>query len=679
MPPAPETRRSHINRACEGCRLRKVRCTGRQPCKGCQSLSMECVYRAGGARKRRNPAPQDSELAQPASETSKDAGSRPGSVLSNLVQFKQQQALRVGIGVSNPTTGSFQFYGPSSHFCFIQRIYERVKRNSHDVSGTSKKPVPDGIERWGIERFMFSVESSSDRGPSQQVEAYFPKDMGMSFIHAYFAIMHPQMPLLSYPDTVDTWNKLWEPPRPGKCTLKGKELLYTVLAIGARVANARSQQKSEWIDLWAEHFSRRADNHIVMFQEPSLKGTHFMLLKVMRPNEAYLYFGYAARSMMALGINRSQVTDGNNISMHRLRLTFWTIFANEKMSALFIGRPSALCEDQIDTAYPEDLLDSTIDPGSDPYFRPTAECAWVRAMSEIGKIADKVSIGTYSPTSMREISDVTRSEQMLVECDAALKLVVQSLPTYLHFFDENLPIGEGWQEVQRISLGLNYCLTQMLMHRPMLIYATTFTSTAEAEKSTAGLLKIQNSVEASVSAARDLINLAHDVYFRRYPDIRFDGSWATFLASACITLLYDVLDPRTATEHATTAFFTIERGIQCLDEIEHIGPLTGKAISLDIMKVAKDALVSIGQSFEPDQSLVDSFLWLMGDGNINLSAVAIDNPMQPSLIEDLNILGQPTLGTPAVTEMSSSGPGINYMSHWLENGFDSSNIPESLF
>lgn len=385
--------------------------------------------------------------------------------------------------------------------------------------------------------------------------------------------------------------------------------------------------------------------------------------------------------------------------MHRLRLTFWTIFANEKMSALFIGRPSALCEDQIDTAYPEDLQSSGSDPCYDIYSQPASECAWVRAMSEIGRIADKVSIAIYSPTSMRKISDVTASEKILLECDEALKSVTQSLPTYLHFFDGDLPIGENWQEVQRISLGLNYCLTRMLMHRSTLIYATFFTSTAEAEENAAGLLRIKDSVEASISAARDLINIAHDVYFKRYPDIRFDGSWATFLASACITLLYDVLDPRTATQHATAAFITVERGIQCLDEIEHIGPLTGKAISMDIMKVAKDALVSIGHSFEPNQSLIDSFPWLLyvirlcsirGSGlicyiasrhgvNNDLVTTSMDNSMQPAFDNGSNMLDQPALNTATGTEMSSSGPEISYMSHWLENGFDGGNIPESLF
>ncbi|RMJ25534.1 hypothetical protein PHISP_03600 [Aspergillus sp. HF37] len=75
---------------------------------------------------------------------------------------------------------------------------------------------------------------------------------------------------------------------------------------------------------------------------------------------------------------------------------------------------------------------------------------------------------------MRKMSDVTKSEKIVLECDAALKSVAQSLPSYLRFFDEDLPIGESPHEVQRISLGLNYFLTQMLMHRPTLIYATSF-------------------------------------------------------------------------------------------------------------------------------------------------------------------------------------------------------------
>lgn len=336
-------------------------------------------------------------------------------------------------------------------------------------------------------------------------------------------------------------------------------------------------------------------------------------LQVMRPNEAYLYFGYAARNVLALGINRSQVTDGNNLSMHKLRVTFWTIFANEKISALFIGRPSSLSEDQVDTSCPEDIILESItgvDSEKLEHLRPTVECAWIRAAAKMGRVADKVSVALYSPNCMRDISDVKRSEKLLLECDARLKSIAQSLPPFLHFFDRDLPIGECWQEVQRISLGLIYYLTSMLMHRPSLIYTTFFDSTEEAENNSTGPLKIKESINASKEAATSLIDLAHDVYFRRFPEIRSDGTMATFLASACITLLYDVIDPRTAPEHAKATFATVERGIRCLDEIQHVGPLTGKVISTDIMKMAKDALVSMGDSFGSDLDLFDSFPWL---------------------------------------------------------------------
>ncbi|KNG89799.1 hypothetical protein ANOM_002854 [Aspergillus nomiae NRRL 13137] len=685
--------RIHINRACEPCRSRKIRCNGRHPCHKCEQHQRQCQYRAGGARKKRDrvreDTPKEIELNPSSIEAEQTAGPADPvppqpQVFSDLVQFKLHQALRVGIGVSNQATGSFQFYGPSSHFCFIQRIYERVKRNCHPAELPQRdSTVPEALEKWGLEKFMFSREYVHGGNPPLQADAYFPRDMGVLFIEAYFRIMHPQMPLLAYSEIMETWNKLWEPPQPGK-VLKDADLLYMVLAIGSRVSNYKGKQTAEWVDLWAEHFSNKANNFALYFQEPSLKGTHFMLLKamyalqVMRPNEAYLYFGYAARNVLALGINRSQVTDGNNLSMHRLRITFWTIFANEKISALFIGRPSSLCEDQVDTACPEDIFPQNVtgmDSDSPEHIRPTVECAWIRAAAKIGRVADKVSIATYSPNCMRDISDVEKSEQLVIECDARLKSIAQSLPPYLHFYDHSLPIGESWQEVQRVSLGLIYYLTCMLMHRPSLMYATFFSSTAEAESNATGPLKIKDSIDASINAARSLIDLAHDVYFRRFPEIRSDGTMATFLTSACITLLYDVLDPRTTQEHAKATFATVERGIQCLDEIQHVGPLTGKLISTDIMKMAKDALISMGNSFGTDSNIFDSFPWLLD----------VQDSYDPIPLASSSYLPATTANSgvfvPNANEMglASSTPSTNLRSYWVENGFDPQNVPESLF
>ena len=71
--------------------------------------------------------------------------------------------------------------------------------------------------------------------------------------------MHPQMPVLLYSEILGTWERVWEPPERGKCTVKGKELPYMVLAIGARVSNAKGQISAQLLDRWTEHSSNKAN------------------------------------------------------------------------------------------------------------------------------------------------------------------------------------------------------------------------------------------------------------------------------------------------------------------------------------------------------------------------------------------------------------------------------------
>lgn len=68
----------------------------------------------------------------------------------------------------------------------------------------------------------------------------------------------------------------------------------------------------------------------------------------MRPNDAYLALGHATRSAIALGLDRNQVLDGTSFTIHRLKVTFWTLYSMERSSCLFTGRQLAFRDDQID-------------------------------------------------------------------------------------------------------------------------------------------------------------------------------------------------------------------------------------------------------------------------------------------------------------------------------------------
>ncbi|PYI00446.1 hypothetical protein BO78DRAFT_424478 [Aspergillus sclerotiicarbonarius CBS 121057] len=662
---------ARIPRACERCRSRKVRCDGQSPCAGCRPRSLACLYRPAARPARQRKKQSHRDVSASASATS--AARR---ILHDPIQFKRHRELRAGIGVSNVDTGSFQFYGPSSHFCFIQRMCQRIARSTNESLLTPSDAVPEGVRKWNLERFMFCVSGACDvPGPH---DAYISQELGTGLIESYFEIIHPQIPVLNHREIVEQWKSLWTPPaqqNPGK----QNAILFMVLAIGARVSIASGEQETALMEGWAEHFAAQTNPSSAALEDPSLGSTQLLLLKamyayqIMRPNDAYLYLGHAARNAMVLGFNRFQVMDGTNVTVHGLKRTFWTLYAYERMNALYAGRPSAFRDEMIDAPYPEDLsvLVTAENPtASSNHHDPVRFCGFIRAMAGVGRVADQVFLKVYSPASITSMAHLTLLPAVTAEIDGLLSALTRGLPLYLHFFDATLPIGSGWQEVQRLTLGSSYYLTQMLTHRPALLFRAFFTSCDEAQRRAGDSLDLAHSIHETLAAATHIISLTHDVYFRRYPRTRFEGSSATVLVAAAVTLLYDVLDPMTGAEHAREAFAAVERAVECLDQIHHVGPTSGKAVSLDVMRIAKEALRSTTADPELSQDLFGTFPWLQHDLLAPPDGGAVPYPPHPSVSTD---------GPPQDPALHIPATEPNYMSYWLEAGFSPENIPSSLF
>jgi hypothetical protein len=326
-------------------------------------------------------------------------------------------------------------------------------------------------------------------------------------------------------------------------------------------------------------------------------------MQIGRPNTVYLYLGHASRSAMALGLHRAQVVTGDNPFLNRLRLTFWTIFYMERMMSMFIGRPSCFLDDSIDAPYPDDF--SRSEDGTQ-----NIEYAYIRAMAVLGKISERIMKCQYSPTRAARGTDLTEVNRINGECSQALRDLSATLPSYLRFFDDKTPTGAPWQEVQRSCLGATYHVACILMMRPALVYVTFFDSKQQAQESIGDRIDIQRDIDLTVSSAKDLISLVYDSFFDRCPAMRRDGNMVYFIVSACLVLLFDVLDTETTPAHARDVFQAVEKGLKCLDRVDHIGSTTGRAISLDVMKIAKDALKSTEPTSHLGTNLMESFTWL---------------------------------------------------------------------
>jgi len=272
--------KKRITRACNICRARKVKCDGNVPCSRCLDSHVDCIY-PGGVRSRsdiRPIAPRPIKRQQLSSVQTLQEPELNNRTYDDPVTHKKQQELRAGIGAFDSNTDAYQFYGPSSHFSFVQRLYQRIRRQSNAPLNESRQ-VPEGLKNWGIERQIFTHgDESSSYQATIPDGSFLPKELGDAFISSYFTIMHPQGPILIECDVRHTWEILWSGPglAPDRSTkfAKEKSILYMVLAIGARLTDSPAS------NAWAQHFYERAGVPTDCFEETSLLGTHLVLLRV---------------------------------------------------------------------------------------------------------------------------------------------------------------------------------------------------------------------------------------------------------------------------------------------------------------------------------------------------------------------------------------------------------------
>ncbi|KAK7701077.1 hypothetical protein SLS57_011882 [Botryosphaeria dothidea] len=555
--------------------------------------------------------------------------------LLDPAEHKRQQDIRKGIGVHETESGAFQFYGASSHFCFLERNYQHIDRNGHDG-------MPKGVRKWKLHHFMFNFRNHHGPVHDSLAEVHIRKELGDSFIREYFK-------------TID--------PSANACPAQIRDRRDLVQILGHSGAE---QQAAE---------GQRTGSSC---SRPRRQGISMYAFQLMKQNDAYLYLGYAAKNALTLGLHKSEVVQGNSYGQHRLRTTFWVIYAYERISSFFSGRPSGILDDQIDASYPEDIVVDNPDCVSDG---SCAEFAFIRIAADMGRLANKIASDVYFPKSLKYVSDMARVMEVAHECAAELDSLAHSLPPYLQFYDVHSPIGESWKEIQRASLGMWYHLTHMLIHRPALTYATFFPSRVEAQKVAGDLFDINAAIEASVASAKSVIRLATEACCRRAPDLKSDGGVAFFLLVASITLLYDVLDPGTTPSYARATFEVVESAIHTLDLMQHVGPNNSKELSLDIMKFAKDALLSGGDEIDWERDLTESFPWLS-----NVFAEPYTGfpslPSDPMLSATPQTLGPTTTpaqqGVDAGAIPTSVTNGMHYVSQWPPTSSDVLDIPDSL-
>jgi hypothetical protein len=324
---APLVRRNA--KACEPCRLRKIRCEGARPCSHCEARQTECVYREYVRKRKRVTQSSNSTAPSPASPES--------SHLPNNGDDQDAEGTRTHVHQSvsatdtHPLFGSSQlYYGASSNFAFHQQIHGSILRRSQLGSPLFEQTHegPAGFEVSLQRNFFFGIESSTNprtslAGNGSANEPTLPQ--ALCFLEDFKITTLQILPFFSQSELDILVHSLFDRDLGRSLHPQARVLALAVLANGA--LGSHNVPAGELLfskaKIEAINFDDLVNLHMIQFS---------MLLaeyqkNMGRPNSSFLQLGNASRKAFAMGLHRDLSSSVNILGwddeLERRRSTVW--------------------------------------------------------------------------------------------------------------------------------------------------------------------------------------------------------------------------------------------------------------------------------------------------------------------------------------------------------------------
>ncbi|GEQ69137.1 hypothetical protein JCM33374_g2808 [Metschnikowia sp. JCM 33374] len=372
-----EAKRRRVTRACDYCRLKKVKCDGRQPCIHCTVYSFKCTYERPNIRNRKGytpipTVPQSTSLLQ-----SIAMNKQPSSNTINENLVLSQNILNSLF----PSIG-FNFFDESPQefdFKKFQKIVSHLqtknpaKLNIHEISdmylndsGTSPSPTPHSD---------CNAISTPDDSIGAEIKILLPpKETALQLIYTtwnkacvLFRFYH-RPSLLQEVDLLYSIDVLNYTDRQQKFL----PFMYSLLACGSLFSKSsdRSANNESLEDDGFKYFleARKLIDITNVSDIPSIQTIVMMIIYLQcsaRLSTCYSYIGIALRSALKEGLHRNlEVFHSRRkldpIEIDTRKRLFYTIYKMDIYINSLLGLPGSINEDEFDQDFPIELDDELI-------------------------------------------------------------------------------------------------------------------------------------------------------------------------------------------------------------------------------------------------------------------------------------------------------------------------------
>lgn len=490
-----DQKRRRVTRACDNCRLKKVKCDGKQPCIHCTVYSYSCTYDRPNIRNKNAPAPA---LATPQSTALLQliAMNRMPSVTTvnaNLVLAQNIMNLlfpKLHLNFLEDQPQTFDFTKFQKVVGYLQ-LKNPASINLHDIADLYHDgSTPQALPINHIELSSGSSGSSDDNLGYELKLMLPPKEVAMQLI---FTTWHKACVLFRFyhrPSLLEEVDLLYslDPVHFTDRQQKFLPFMYSILACGS-LFSKQPFNDSENETLEDEGFkyfleARKLIDITNVGDIPSIQTIVMMILYLQcsaRLSTCYSYIGIALRSALKEGLHRnlsifqSSKRKLDPIEEDTRKRLFYTIYKMDIYINSLLGLPRSISEDEFDQELPAELDDELVTRSAylfDEQGDRLSSSACANHHTKLTIILSRIVMELYPIKKKKENSASIHDK--VTELERELKNWLENLPPELKPTDPN-DAESGKLIPERFKLAnyylhLSFLNCQISLYRPFIHY-----------------------------------------------------------------------------------------------------------------------------------------------------------------------------------------------------------------
>ncbi|KAI0509684.1 fungal-specific transcription factor domain-containing protein [Xylaria bambusicola] len=380
-------KRQQVARACDSCRMHRIKCDNNVPCKNCVSRGENCINKSPGERRtlpqayreidrlKQKVKELEKELERQHSESSlvstparpqpfaltppgSDSAPTPDSTGLSHNVVGRNQTVWGGVMTSTGQSPQKTWYGPSSLFYFVSRM------NAY-LSAIFKQLHPDDLIQLKTVAKTFATPDCNpteddDKPDAKDVNqtisntAYLTPTQEEYFLNLFWQSYHPTLVILDEAEFKRHYRSLaTKPGQPRKPSALVDIVIAVSMQVGMAVAERNSPRVLSATEVGSDDpsiagriYYRRCQRLLYNEQEaPTLMTVQCHILSAVYTccaafqNMSHIALSLAVRSAQMLGLHNKPPNDLPISTQELHRRVWWTLYTFESKASMKFGRP----------------------------------------------------------------------------------------------------------------------------------------------------------------------------------------------------------------------------------------------------------------------------------------------------------------------------------------------------